>query len=169
MTVEITPDDGGRKIDVFDPIMRHRASLSFPEPVAPQPVDVEFTFPVERAVDISTRVAVTDGGTVHVFTDEGQREATVSPDTGENTIDQGTYSIGITEGVKAYLRVETDSRITVTPDQESNTSRLDIGGEARVIVGARSVHERPEATITTTDDPEDLYCSAVSEAPNAKL
>lgn len=166
MTVEITTDDGRRQLDVFDPIMRHRATLSFPESVDPAPVDVEFTFPVERIVEISTPEVVTDGETAHVFTDDGQREATFSPNTGGGTVDPGTYYISVNEAVKVYLRVETNSQITVTPSRESNSTTLEFGEEARVLVGARSTHQRPEATITTTDDPEDLM-AAVSQFGSA--
>lgn len=67
----------------------------------------------------------------------------------------GTYTIELHTPIKLYLRVE--SPLTVRADFERTV--IEFGDVTTVAVGARSYHQRPAATVTTTSDPEDVMAA----------
>jgi hypothetical protein len=72
------------------------------------------------------------------------------------------YSIELSTPIKLYLITESEISIKVTDDDV----KLDLGNSAEVHIGARSHHEHPAGTITTTTDPKDMM-KAVSYLSSA--
>jgi len=143
-------------LDVVDPIERRRRPIHTPESVAPSSVDQDaFRFPVTASVAIETEaLSITDGLPLIVRDEAGQMIEEVTQ--GETrTFPAGEYSLEPSGIVKVYVRVESPLRI------DSDTHQVDIGldGTRRVLIGSRSTHDRPAATVTTTPDPEDLLAA----------
>ncbi|MFC4451109.1 hypothetical protein [Halorussus aquaticus] len=67
----------------------------------------------------------------------------------------GVYSIELGAPIKLYLRV--NDPFTVASDTER--TRLEFAEETEILLGARSHHEKPAATVTTTSDPEDMMAA----------
>ncbi|MFB6093652.1 MAG: hypothetical protein ABEJ77_01755 [Halanaeroarchaeum sp.] len=68
------------------------------------------------------------------------------------TLGEGTYHLEISSTIKVYFRVEGP----ITFDAGADHLDIDLGGEQTVSVAARSYHQQPAGTITTTTDPGDL-------------
>jgi hypothetical protein len=66
----------------------------------------------------------------------------------------GRYTVELCPPIKCYLRVE--GPLSVTADADGIDLRT--GGDV-IDLGARSHHERPEATVTVTDDPRDVMAA----------
>ncbi len=143
--------DGG--FSVTDPIERHQYVLSTPNAVSPAPADIgEFRFPVDTAVSVRThKISLPSVISVHVRDEEGTPLCKAEHFAYEE-LPEGEYSIELSAPIKLYLRVE--SSLTVSADAER--MHLDFGDSTEVVVGARSHHDRPAATVTTTTDPEDM-------------
>jgi hypothetical protein len=144
--------DGGG-LAVVDPIERHRYALSTPKAVAPEPADTtQFRFPVDTAVSIRTdAISLPSVISVHVRDMEGTPLCTAEHFAYEE-LPAGRYTIELSAPMKLYLRVE--SSLTVSADAEGMD--IDFGSPTEVVVGARSHHDRPADTITTTTDPTDM-------------
>lgn len=117
-----------------------------------------FPFPVDRAVTFEAREL--DLGTVAYAAVREEHGGLIAHLQESTEFPLGTYCIEISDVVKAYLRV-TDARIDATGVADADSVRLTFDGSTRVVLGARSMHPRPEATITVPDDPES-YMRAVS-------
>ena len=150
-----TPADGTGFV-VTDKIEKHRFRLETPEAVTPVPADPNrFWFPADAAVRIDTeRVSFSDIG-VCVRDVDGTMLAQVDHDT--YSFPRGQYSLELCGSIKLYLRV--DSAVTVR--QTTSQTVVEFDESQAVLVGARSHHERPAATVTTTGDPRDVM-TAVS-------
>lgn len=159
MSVEFTLADE-HTLSVFDPIMRHRARVEFATPIDPVPTDPEsFFFPIERAVTVRTTGLKHDSALMAVWDENGHR-VDADPAEGE-TLPPGQYYFNLRGAVKVYARLDepTEVELRVPPDGAHSYAEFD--REVPVTVGARSTHERPEATITSTADPADVM-TAVS-------
>ncbi len=145
-----TMDDG---LGVVDPIERHRYVLSTSELVSPVPADTEaFRFPVDTAVSVRThKISLPSIVLVNVRDETGAILVRAEHFAYEE-LPEGEYSIELSAPIKLYLRVE--SSLTVSADAER--MHLDFGDCTEVVVGARSHHDRPATTVTTTTDPEDM-------------
>jgi len=150
------PIENGTGIAVVDPIERHRYALTTPEPVASTAVDTDrFRFPVDAAVGIHTAaISLPSVVSVHVRDESGAIVAQAEHFAGEE-LPHGRYTIELSAPIKLYCRVE--GPLTVTADVEGMT--IGFGDTTEVAVGARSHHERPAATVTTTTDPEDVMAA----------
>ncbi len=156
--------EGRDGIRIVDPVESSRLDCYTPEPVTPRPADESrFAFPVDAAVSIRTaalRVPVlTD---VFVRTVDGDHVADAT--NGESlSVPRGRYALEVSGmPVKLYLRVE--SAVSVEPDGDAVV--VSFGEETRVLVGARSFHERPANTITVGDGVRDAM-RAVSQFGSA--
>ncbi|WP_256544836.1 hypothetical protein [Halobellus inordinatus] len=137
---------------VSDPIERSRFVLSTPEEVQLRTADPDaFQFPADEAVTVRTdgleletvvSVCVRDGSGEML----GQIEHFA-----EQTFPAGTYSVELFAPIKLYLRVDAPLRVV----SDATRTRLEFESETDVLVGARSHHKRPAATIRTTDHPRD--------------
>ncbi|MFC6988481.1 hypothetical protein ACFQJD_06720 [Haloplanus sp. GCM10025708] len=150
-------------VRISDPIERHQFRLLTDTPVRPSPSDAPpFRFPVDAATRISARkITLPTVVAVYVRDAEGSMLAEAEHFAYEE-FPAGTYSIELCAPIKLYLRV--DAPVTVASDMAQ--TRIEFGEETTVSVGARSHHERPAATITTTSDPHDVM-TAVSAFSSA--
>ncbi|MFB6303280.1 MAG: hypothetical protein ABEH78_10535 [Haloferacaceae archaeon] len=151
--LSITTRDDGPGVEVIDHVERHRFELWTDGPVTPAPAPGDrFRFPTDAAVAVRTgAVTVPTVLQTYVRTDDGEMLAEVDQGT-DVSFGPGTYEIEVCAPMKVYLRIE--GPLTVTADVLGITVDPEDGG--RVLVGGRSHHERPAATVTTTDDPRDV-------------
>jgi hypothetical protein len=145
--------EGG--LAVVDPIERHRYVL-LTGAVSPEPADTEsFRFPVDSAVSIRTAsIGLPSVVSVHVRDATGAVVAHAEHHASEE-LARGEYVLEVSAPVKLYFRVE--SALTVSADAEGMA--IEFGGETQVMVGARSHHERPAATVRTPADPEAMMAA----------
>jgi len=157
-TLSFEADPDGTGVTVVDSIERHRYAVETSTSVAPAPVDPdEFLFPADAGVSITTdALTLPTVVPVYVRDQTGDMLAEAEHFACE-TFDEGVYSVELCAPVKLYLRVS--SSLGVASDTER--TRLEFGGETEVLLGARSHHETPAASVTTTTDPRDVM-SAVS-------
>ena len=155
MTVEIEALDGEDGLRIRDAAEGEQFAVRTDRPVDPTPASTdEFAMPVDRAVRIDARELhfplfetasfLVDGEVVHY---------TESPDTVE-VLDRGTYEVDVSPpAAKTYVKV-CDARVAARYTDDH--LYLEAEPATRLVVGVRSHHDRPEATVTTTDDPRDL-------------
>jgi hypothetical protein len=151
VNVRFEPVEGVAGVEVVDPIDRHRYTLYTDNPVTAGSVDtMQFEYPVDAAVGFQTTgidLATVVPGNVH-----GADGEVIS--TFDHTVDEpfesGTYSVELFTPIKLYIQVE--GPFTIGTNLAS--TRLAFESPTRVQVGARSVHQRPAATVTVTTDPE---------------
>lgn len=147
---EATTDPPG--VAVVDPIEQRR--LQFEAPVALPPTDAatdDFRFPVDAACHVeTTRLRLDRREEVYVRDTHGNLLKHVRSHDSID-LDPGAYSIEISGPIKVYLRVNDAISVSAGADYLS----LEFEGPTDVVIGARSYHERPAATITTSEDPED--------------
>ena len=141
---------------VVDPIDRHRYALSTPEPMTPTPVDADaFRFPVDTAVSVRTDAFSLPNIALTYVRDEGGEVCTRAEHFANEHLPRGTYTIEVSAPLKLYLEVE--STVDVTADGERTS--ITFGEETRVLVGARSHHSHPAATVRTPADPENMMAA----------
>nr|WP_239640465.1 hypothetical protein [Halogeometricum pallidum] len=153
LELSLEPVPGGDGILVTDPIERHQFALSTPSVLDPEPADPDsFWFPADAAVRFRTdSLDLQSVVSVCVRDDEGQMLGQTEHYASES-FPRATYSLELFAPVKTYVRVT--APLTIRSDAERTT--LSFGEEAEVLVGARSHHKRPAATITTPDDPRSM-------------
>ena len=153
----------GTGVVVVDPIERHRFPLHTDGPVSPVETETDqFWFPVDAAARIRVeRIALSTVVATCVRDTDGTLLAQTEHLASES-FPEGEYSIELCGPVKVYLRV--DGPFEIASDLSRTT--IDFGEAVDVAVGARSHHEQPAGTITTTDDPRDMMVavSAFSSA-----
>jgi hypothetical protein len=150
--VEILAGENG-DISVHDHVERRRYELGTEGPVELRDVDTEeFIYPVDTAVAFEgRRIGVQYDDYTAVRNADGETLVRLQI-FDEHEFGGGTYFVEIDGAVKLYLRVE--GPVTVSAGPKERVIELEDAGE--IWVGARSYHERPAATITTTGDPVDL-------------
>jgi hypothetical protein len=151
--VTFLPQDDPPGLKVFDEIERRQYTVFTPESVTANRVDTSrFQFPVAEALRITTKELVFRRAVgVHVRNES--RSVIASVVDGESTtLGDGIYTLELETRVKTYLRVCGPARVTVETDETC----IHFEEETAVTVGARSRHERPAATVTTTDNPHDV-------------
>jgi hypothetical protein len=144
-----------RGIEIHDPIERRHYVLSTPEPVEPTEIDPDrFYFPVSSAVSFDTSSIELPSV---VFTPVRNADGEMLREVGygaDGSFPAGEYIVELSAPIKCYLRAL--GPLSVTTDDGTDTMRIDFGRSARVELGARSYHDRPAATVTTTERPRDL-------------
>lgn len=109
-----------------------------------------FVFPVDRAVSFETEsLYLSSHSEAQIRTIEGEFIETLAE---ESTHSVGNYLLDITGYVRTYIRVK-NVEIWASGRTEDDSLRLEFDSPTTVTVGARSLHTRPEATITVPDDP----------------
>jgi hypothetical protein len=148
---------------VSDLIERNQFRLFTDRPVSPTPVDPDgHRFPVDAAVAVdAAEIALPTVVSVCVRNAAGDLLAETDHSAYEEFPD-GRYSLELCGPIKIYLRV--DGPVTVASDV--NRTHIGFDGVREVRVGARSHHEGPAATLTTTSEPMDVM-AAVSEFSSA--
>lgn len=155
MTVTIEPaDEGAPGVVVTDASEQRRCVLRTPAPVAPAPVDDDhFYFPVDVAAALGTG-SVTLPSVVATFVRTADGAVLAELDHfDEQTFPAGEYSVELGGPVKLYLRVTGDLRVSTAGVETT----VETDGE--MVLGARSHHRHPTATVTTTADPYDLMAA----------
>lgn len=149
MTLTIEPD--GASLVVSDGIEQRQCVFRMPTaaPVTPAD-DEEFYFPVDAAVRVDGP-AVTLGNYVATFVrDEAGDIVAAVDDVDEVDLPPGVYSIELDHAIKLYVRVRGRVHIETT----GMTTTVETDGD--LLVGARSRHNNPAGTITTTREPRHL-------------
>jgi hypothetical protein len=151
--VAVSFDAVSEGISVFDPIERHSCTLGTPGSVRPEPADADaFSVPVDDAVSVHTSAVTLPNLLATCVRDRNGDPIAQAEHESEFTLPPGEYTVELTTPVKTYLHVES----ALTVGAADGGRRVDFGAETEVLVGARSRHQRPAATVTTTDDPHDL-------------
>ncbi|MFB6069257.1 MAG: hypothetical protein ABEJ90_04950 [Halobacterium sp.] len=160
MTVDFEVLEDDRGIRVRDAAEGEQFALRTDRAVDPAPASPdEFVMPVESAVAV-------EAGELHAplyetATFHRDGEAVLHTDGPETTevLDRDTYEVGLSiPGAKTYVKV---CDAAVAARYTDDHLYLDVDPATRLVVGVRSHHRRPAATVTTTDDPRDLM-TAVS-------
>ena len=155
MTVSFARRDDGPGVTVADTVERRQFTVETPADVSPDPISTdEFYFPVDEAVRVDSgrlRVPTVVGTYVRDATGEMLSEVDYGA---EVDLPAGQYTVELCSPIKCYVRVE--GPLSVTADADG--IELQTTGE-RVDLGARSHHERPEATVTVTEDPRDVMAA----------
>ncbi|PSQ03275.1 hypothetical protein BRC94_00085, partial [Halobacteriales archaeon QS_5_70_17] len=160
-TIEATEHSPG--IVITDDIQGSTTHIETPSPVDPVPCDTDgFVFPVDAAVSLPvSAVRIPKFVNVTVRNRSGEVVATAANRTAHR-IEEGRYVVEVESlGVKVYLAV--DGRLETSTD---GTGRIVRTSADTVGLAARSRHEYPGATLTTTEAPEDVM-AAVSALGSA--
>ncbi|WP_276246351.1 hypothetical protein [Haladaptatus sp. YSMS36] len=156
MYITYRKTDGGTGLEISDTIERRHYSLLTDTPVTPRATDAEqFLFPVDEAVSITTtQVTLPTVIPVYVRDAAGQMLAEAEHFANED-LPAGDYSLELCAPMKIYLR--TTGPLTITGDAQQ--LHISFAQPTEVLVGARSHHKHPAATITTTEDPFDMMAA----------
>lgn len=143
-------------LELVDQIDRHRCVLYTPSAPAPRSIGTDrFSYPIDRAVEIHT-AAITLPTVAGVNVRDSDGDVLVrTEEFADESFPPGRYILELSAPIKVYLIVESSVRITANVVQ----THISFGGETAVSVGARSRHQSPAATITTTDDPIDMMAA----------
>lgn len=157
------PQDDPTGLAIVDHIERRRCTLETGHSVDPQPTSVDaFYFPVDRGVSITTdqvtlphTVAVCLRNHAGFMIDElTQGDSRDFP--------SDLYSIELSAPIKLYVVIEAAPSVAVTTDDVT----ISFDAPVEVLIGARSHHKHPAATIETTAKAADLM-EAVSYLSSA--
>ncbi|MCU4718355.1 hypothetical protein [Halapricum hydrolyticum] len=144
-------------VQIIDPIEGSQFTLLTPTSVEPTAIDLdEFYFPVDTAATICTNELETPY-LVDIWIRDAEGELVAqSTDEGSISVPPGEYNLEVSSAqMKLYIAV--NGRVQVATGEDR--VRLDFGETECISIGVRSLHEQPAATITTTDDPEDLMAA----------
>ncbi|WP_440766828.1 hypothetical protein [Natronorubrum sp. DTA7] len=152
----------GKRLEIIDPIERHRYQFTVHEPIEPQPVDRDrVPYPVDTAVKITTdHISLPVINTVYVL-DKNQMISEIQPSE-HTSFSQGEYILDISGQIKVYALFEGGVEIY----SDRNQTYIQLDDLTSVTVGARSYHRQPAGTITTTKSPTDVM-QAVSKFSSA--
>lgn len=138
---------------ITDPILQREYTLQTNEEVSPTTCKTDnFYYPVDSATSILTNELILPG-TVSTFvrSSEGDMLAEIS----HNDLQQfsrGTYLVELSTPIKLILRFTSDFEVATADDRMAFT----FPETTEIRVGARSYHDQPAGTITTTSAPADL-------------
>ena len=161
--VTFTALEQGRGVKIVDPIDRHQFELFTQDTVSLSTASPDrFMAPVDAATAIET-TGISYPIVVAVYIRDRDGELLLETEHSiEESFPDDTYFVELAAPMKVYLRIEGEFSITADR-QHTAFSFPDV---TEVTVGARSHHEHPAGTITTTGDIEDLM-TAVSLAGSA--
>lgn len=146
-------------IEIVDRVERRRYRIHTAESVTPIEAAAEdLLFPVDRAVRMTTEMLVlpTVVG-VCVRDSSGEMIANVGHLESES-LGAGTYILELSAQIKTYVLV--DGPVEITSDLVE--LRIEFPEKRAITVGAVSWHDRPAATVTTTEDPVEMMAAVSS-------
>jgi hypothetical protein len=148
--VDHTDCDG---FSIVDHLERRRCAVDTSGPVDPEELPAsEFDLPVDRTVSLTTgRLSIPHPIVGYVRDRDGEPMAEITKGD-RRTFREERYRIELTTPIKLYAVVESAFEIEMTEERLT----IDFGGQSDVVLGVRVHHDRPAATVTTTDDPVDL-------------
>lgn len=146
----------GPGLRIVDPIERRRYVLRTRTPVQPEAVSSEeVSYPVGAAVRVATAgIRLDEFVATFVHDATGGPPVEVLPGS-ERAFGEGLYHVELNAPIKLYLRLPGEFTVEASP----TAIDLRFGEAPSVIVGARSYHERPAATITVPDRPRDVMAA----------
>ena len=148
VSVETLPE-GGVRID--DRIDRRNYTVRTGGNVSPEVVDGEqFRYPTDVAVAIRTdhlEFVPTGASFVHESGDMTEVELF-----DRETFPAGDYTVELSGPLKLYANLEGPCEV----EKRAKNLTVDLPAPETVVVGARSLHERPATTLTTTEEPADV-------------
>jgi hypothetical protein len=144
-----TLQEGGLRID--DRIDRRNYTVETGGDIEPAPADGDrFRYPIDVAVAFATdRLEFRPTGAA--FVHEAGSSMSLDPFEREE-FTAGTYTIEVSGPLKLYVEVTGPCAV----ENKLNVLTVEMETADAVVVGARSLHERPAATVTTTTDPVDV-------------
>ncbi|GAB3028852.1 hypothetical protein [Natronobiforma cellulositropha] len=145
--------DGTRKptgLEVYDPIEQRRLHVRTPTAVSPTPADGrQFCHPVDTACSIETDSIVFDQlYGVHIHDEDGQSLCSLSANDSARFEEDARF-LGLSGPIRVYTRLETTGLV----ETGIGSIHVTFDEPTTVTIGARSLHEQPAETITTTDEP----------------
>lgn len=152
MTIEFQSNDSKPGVVVIDHIEGRRFPLTTRQSVTLGTASERFREPVDGAV--SCRVEqVTLPYVVPIFVRDTNGTPVVEcHDFDEQELPDGEYELEITAPIKLFFRISGPVTISST----STEMRITFEATTPITIAARSYHERPAATVTTTGAVEDL-------------
>ncbi|PSP71865.1 hypothetical protein BRC86_14130 [Halobacteriales archaeon QS_3_64_16] len=143
-------------LEVVDAVERHRYGLETGRRPTLEAANSEvFRAPIEDTVRFrSESVSLPTVAAIYARDEAGTVVAEAEHFV-EEELSQGVYTLEICAPIKLYLRVESEVRINA----DARRTHIEFGEETEVTIGARSYHERPAATVTTTAEPRDLMAA----------
>jgi hypothetical protein len=140
-------------VEIRDRIERRTYAVATASPVSPTPADPEaFRFPVDAAVSVATdAVELPTFVATYVRDDDGAMCLEVTNGT-DRRLPDGSYDVELSAPMKVYLAVDGAFSVSAIDDHV----RFEFDAETEVRIGARSHHEQPAATVTTTENPSDV-------------
>ena len=146
----------GDGIEIVDPVERTRTRLAVGcEAALTRTTPEQLLFPVDVAVRFrADRLALDSVVPLTVRTADGTTLATVDQFADE-AFPAGEYVLEVSAPIKLYVEVE--SGIEIRSDFEGTTVAFEEPTDC--LLGARSKHDSPAGTITTTDDPADAMAT----------
>ena len=156
MSLSFEPTSGRHGVEIRDHIERRTYAILTSAGVSPTTADVDaFRFPVDEAVSITTdAVELPTFVATYVRDADGEMQLQVNPSV-DRRLPAGAYDVELCTPMKLYLAVEGPLSVTASDDR----IRFDFGTETTVRIGARSHHERPAETVTTTGDSRDAMAA----------
>ncbi|MFB6138499.1 MAG: hypothetical protein ABEJ42_09235 [Halobacteriaceae archaeon] len=161
----------GRDLVVSDPIERRRITIDLDSAVAPSTVSTDrFRAPVDAAVAVDAGRLVFSQAVNLVVRDVDGEQVVRTGMFADETLPPAEYCVEVGTAVKLYVQLE--GRLGVFSDADQ--TRIDVESDGPLLVGARSRHGRPAATITVGDSPRDVMAAVSAfgsasrrRAPNA--
>jgi hypothetical protein len=155
VTITFDTADSGTVLRVTDAAEREQYELRVDRAIDPAPADPgEFEMPVEAAVAFEASKLRLESSRPLTFFEDGEAVARTQPPASGDWLDAGTYEVDLTlPEAKTYVKV---CDAAVRGRSAPNRTTLELDSASRVVVGVRSFHERPAATVTTTEDPRDV-------------
>lgn len=142
--------------EVVDRLERQRFRVYSSNPIELESErTARFQFPVGDAVSFETDAMTLPNVVGLTIRDT---EANVVAELGHldsQSLPAGSYTIELFTQIKTYLEVDSPMSI----DIDMSSVEIDFGERTTVRVGARSRHDRPAETVTTTSDPHDLIAA----------
>ncbi|QSG02092.1 CHAT domain-containing protein [Natranaeroarchaeum sulfidigenes] len=152
MNIEFTARESGG-VEIVDPIERVHYTLNTPKRQSVSDADsARFRFPVDAAVQIHCKRITLPTVPATLVRDGSGSVVTQIEHFSDGSLPDGEYEIELSLPLKVYIRVE--SAIEFSSDDEQLV--IDFGKPTDVSIGARSKHEQPAGTITTTEQPRDI-------------
>ncbi|WP_458209600.1 hypothetical protein [Haladaptatus sp. NG-SE-30] len=143
-------------LTIIDPLERAQYSIETARPIELQAVPApELSAPVGAVTSLTTtRIRLPFLIGAYVRDSDGDTVLVIDHETA-TTLPAAAYDIELSAPIKTYLHLDAAVEIDTSDDRLT----LTFDREARVLVGSRSLHSRPMATVTTTPDPTDVMAA----------
>ncbi|WP_323173577.1 hypothetical protein [Natrialba sp. PRR66] len=143
-------------VTVIDLIENRQFPLQTSTQIDPQQIGTDsFHFPVDTAVEFITDQLVLPYVVPTCVRDQHGEMLLETEHYAYETLPENVYLLELTAPIKLYVCVRSEITIASSDDRLA----FDFGSPIHVQLGARSLHEKPAATVKSTADPTDLACA----------